>query len=128
MKNPSIAVSQSSLLNQVTGRQNPGASHDFLYFTFSVTNKVNGKKWISTTRQTPDERFYEEKQKTKNANYGKISNYKKTPLREAIIADGEQNFIINIEHTTTDKKAAYSADALLVKKLKTKDPAFGYNR
>lgn len=109
------------------GRQSPAPTYDIVHHVFSITNKINGRKLISNTFQTPAERFYEEVATTKNANYGLVPRYKKTPLREAIIEDGVNAFEVQLLFSTTDKAAARSYRHMAMNQLKTKNPMFGYN-
>jgi hypothetical protein len=115
-------------MNQlVPGRQKPAKGYSKIHFVFGLKHKASGKLWIARTKQTPKERIYEEVQTTNNKKYGIEARYKRTPLREAIIADGFNAFEIVHFATSVDSETARSTKHMLIKQFKTKKSDFGYN-
>ena len=86
------------------------------YIVYIHTNKLNGKKYVGITSQTPNERW-------RNGNGYKGSTY----FYNAIQKYGWNNFEHEIYKSNLSKEKACDLEVRLIAELKTNNEEFGYN-
>lgn len=87
------------------------------YIVYCHTNKINNKKYIGITRRTIEERW----------NYG-FGYRKNKHFWQAIQKYGRKNgFYHEVIASNLTKEEAYNFEKLLINKLQTHVPEFGYN-
>lgn len=86
------------------------------YCVYCHTNNINGKKYIGMTKYSPEKRW------------GKGKYYKSCiAFHNAIIKYGWDNFFHEIVATNLTKEEAQNFERLLIEKLDTRNPLYGYN-
>lgn len=86
------------------------------YVVYCHTNKINNKKYIGITKNSPQERW------GKNGN-----GYKQQIFYRAIEKYGWDNFDHEILYENLSKEDAEKYERKLIKEYKTNSPSFGYN-